>query len=109
DRPDTRIAHVRAEAVQQLRRAGVILRVRLQPRIHVRPDQPRPHCTLVICRVARAKVAEVARLVVRLPRGERTQAHWRQEMLTRDREYRSPLLALEYRMIERNREDLIRP
>ncbi len=52
------------EAVQKLARAFEIAEVNLEPRVDERPDQPGPHRSLMIGRIASAKVAVILRLVV---------------------------------------------
>src|SRR6185436_9136664 len=48
DRSHAAIAEMPIEAAEQAARAGAILRVRLQPGVDERSDQPRPHRALVI-------------------------------------------------------------
>ena len=66
-------------ALEEAARAGAVVGMELEPRVDARTDQPGPHGALVIRGVARAQIAEVLRLVVRLARRERSQSHGRQQ------------------------------
>src|SRR5688500_3434121 len=57
DRSDARAAEVFGESVEHPPRSGAILGMRVEPGIHVRSDQPRPHGALVIGSVSRSQVA----------------------------------------------------
>ena len=83
--------------------------IHLQPRVDERTDQPAPHRALVIGRVARAQVAEVARLVVGVAGRERAQADRRQQPIAHDAHHRLPAVARQHRMRQRDREHLVRP
>src|SRR5919198_3409747 len=64
DRSDARIVHVREETVDTLLDGLEVVGMDLQPGVDERTDEPSPDRALVIGRVARAQIAEVARLVV---------------------------------------------
>ena len=91
------------------RRARLVVRIHLQPRVDERADQPAPHRALVIGGVARAQIAVVLRLVVAMTGRQRAQSDGRQQAIADHVEDRPPALAVEHRVIERDREDLIRP
>jgi len=57
---------MRFEASQKFSRIGIVFRMHLEPRIDERPNQPRPHRALMIRSVARAEIAEIFRLVIRV-------------------------------------------
>src|SRR5439155_16866718 len=63
DRPDARIVHVRHEPVEHALGANEVIRIHLQPGVDERADETDPDRALVIRRIARAEVSEVARLV----------------------------------------------
>ena len=65
------------KALQELARAGEILAVQLEPRIHIGSDQPRPNGALVIRRIARPQVAIILRLVIRVAGSEGAQPYGR--------------------------------
>ena len=95
---------------QQLVRLLPFLRMQLQPRIDVRADQPGPHGSLVIGRVAGPQIAVVLVLVVGMPWRERPQAP-RASAASRDTtvEHALPTRAIENRIVERKRQQLIGP
>src|SRR5271170_1591555 len=64
DGSDAGVSQMRREAVQKLPSSLEIAGMYLEPRVDERPDQPRPHGSLMIGGVARAKVAIVPWLVV---------------------------------------------
>src|SRR5688500_11531553 len=81
----------------------------LQPRIDERSDEPGPHRALVIGGIARTKIAVILRFVVGMIWGERAQADRGRELPANDSEHRFPPVALQDRMLERDREYLVGP
>src|SRR3954462_12759188 len=109
DRTDAGVVEMRHEAFERLPRPDRIARIDLQPRVDERPGQPAPHRALVISGIARAKVAEVARLVVAIARGERAETDRRQQPLAHDLHHRQPALTGQDRVGQRDREQLVGP
>src|SRR5271167_3575450 len=68
DRADAGFGEMRLETVEEMPRCRAIVGVNLEPSIDERADQPGPHRPLVVCRIAGAQVAEIARLVIGLAR-----------------------------------------
>src|SRR3954470_4955490 len=73
DRADRGLAEMRLEPGQEAARALLVVGMGAQPWVDERADQPGPYRPLMIGRVARPQVAEIARLVIRLARRQRTQ------------------------------------
>src|SRR5579885_3320170 len=72
DRAEAERIQRRDAAVEIAARAGEIIGMELEPGVDPRTDQPRPDRALMVRRVARPEIAEVARLIVRLARRERS-------------------------------------
>ena len=90
------------------RAACLLVGIGPEPGVDERADQPGPHRPLVIGRVARPQIAEIARFVVRLAGRQRAQPDRGQEPLAHRVDHRAPALLVEHRMVERDREDLVR-
>ena len=99
-----------SKPVEQLARARAIVRDSTLSQASTNgPISQRPDRALVIRGVARAQIAVVVRLVVRMARRQRPQADRRQQPLAHDLHHRLPARAVEHRMVERDREQLVRP
>src|SRR5256714_6243189 len=70
NRADPKLWKMRHQPLQKLSRARPVVRVQLQPRINPGPDEPGPHCALMIGGVARPEIAAVSRLEVGVTRGQ---------------------------------------
>src|SRR5271154_681964 len=99
---------MRLETVEEMPRCRAIVGVNLEPSIDKRADQPGPHRALVVCRIAGAQVAEIARLVIGLDRRKGAQPDRRQQLLSYRGDDPLPTLLVEDRVFERDREDLVR-
>src|SRR5215208_3960259 len=64
DRADARLVQMWNKPVQQTPCSRAIFRMHFQPRFDERSDQPRPNRSLVISRVARAKIAVIFCFVI---------------------------------------------
>src|SRR6185312_15404485 len=109
DRAEAERAERADASLEKAPRAGSIAGVHLEPGVDPRADQPRPDRALVVRRVARPQIAEIAFFVLRLARRQRAQADRGEQPLAHDVEHRVPARPLEYRMVERDGEDLVRP
>src|SRR4030095_7858911 len=83
DRADTRLVEMHDKAVHRAACSLAIVRKDSQPRVDERSYEPRPDGTLVVRRVAGAKIAEIPRLEIPILRRERTQADGRQQPIAR--------------------------
>ena len=99
---------MRLETVKEMPRRRSVFGVNPEPGIDERADQPGPHRSLVIGGVAGAQVAEIPRFVIGLARGERAQSNRRYQLGMHRGNDRIPILPIEDRVLERNRENLVR-
>ena len=76
--------------LRNFRAVGFLAGMDLQIGVDVRADQPAPDGSLMIGGIARAEVAVVLRLVIRMARRQRPQADGRQQSLGRDLQDRGP-------------------
>lgn len=109
DRSDAGVAEVGFEAVEKMESAVVVAGMHFQPGIDERSDEPGPHRSLVVRRIARPQIAVVRRLVVGMVLGQRPQAEGREQLVSHDLDDTLPSRFVEDRIIERDREDLVRP
>src|SRR2546428_18887 len=65
DRSDAGFSEMRFEAVQESQCAGGVGRMYFEPGVDERSDQPGPDSSLMVCGVARAKIAVVRWFVIR--------------------------------------------
>ena len=108
DRADAGVGEMRFESVEEVQRAGIVVRMDAEPCVDERSDEPRPHGALVIGRIARAQVAVVRLLVIRMIGRQRAQSVRSQQLLLHDIEDALPARLIEHRKIERYRENLVR-
>ena len=80
-----------------------------QPRVDERPDQPCPDRALMISAIARTKVSAVDRLIIGMFRRKRTKPDRREQFALGDVDHRFPTRFIQHRVIERDREELVRP
>ena len=106
NRSNTRIVEMMDETCDGRLCAFVILRVDLQPSVHERSNQPRPHGALMISGIARAKIAEVPRFEIAIVGRQRSQTHGREQFLADDTNDRFPSLARKHRVRQRHGEYL---
>ena len=59
DRSDAGLSEMRFEAVEKSQCAGGVGRMHFEPGVNERPDEPGPDSSLMVCGVARAKIARV--------------------------------------------------
>src|SRR5258708_39074021 len=78
DRSDAIFAEVLDEAVEVAPRTDAVVWVELEPGVDPGPDEPCPDRALMVRRVARAQIAEVLLLVIRIARSQRTESVRRQ-------------------------------
>src|ERR687897_2749782 len=109
DGSDARLAEVPGEPREQIPCARPILWVHPQPRVDHGANQPAPHGALVVRGVSRAQVAVIGGLVVGMAWRQRTQANRRQQPIPDDIHDGRPAGLFEHRMLERYRQQLIRP
>src|SRR4051812_45556142 len=109
DRADAIFVHAFGKSLQELAGLPVLAGMDLEPGIDERPDQPRPDRSLVVGAIARPQVAGIKRFVIRMFRRERTKTDRRDQLLFRDIDHRFPARRFEHRMVERDREQLVRP
>ena len=94
---------------RESRARPLFVRMKFQPGIDKRPDQPGPDRSLMIGGVARLQVAMVILFVIGIVRRKRAQPDRREQLAFDDLEHALPAFALQHRMIERDGEDLVRP
>ena len=99
---------MRDETVEIPSRTGVVLRMHLEPGVDPRADEPAPHRPLMVRRVARTQIAEILCFVIGIAGRERSQADRRQKSRLHDVDDALPSRAIEHRIVERDRDDLIR-
>ena len=80
-----------------------------EPRVDEWPDEPAPDGPLMISRIACPQIAVIGRFVIGMPRRKRTQAERCEQLALHHIQHGSPAFWGERRMIERDREDLVRP
>src|SRR6185369_5801406 len=68
--------------------AGLVLGMHFQPRINEGPDQPGPHCSLMVSAVTRTEVAGINRFVIGMIRGKGTQPNRSNQFFLYDLDYR---------------------
>src|SRR6185369_13208965 len=100
DRAEAEVVECRDTAIEKAPRARGILRMHLEPRVDPGADEPRPDRALMVRRVARAQVAEVARLEVRIVRRERAETDGREQTLLHDVEHGLPTRAVQHWMVQ---------
>src|SRR6185436_6568768 len=109
DRPDAGLVEMRDKALERLSHAGYVVWINLQPGVHIRSGQPAPDGALVVRRVARAQISVVARFEVRIVGRKRPESDRRQQFALNRADDFFPPGALEYRVVQRNRQQLIGP
>ena len=89
------------KASRKPRAPCAVVGVYLEPGVDKWADQPGPHRSLVIGRVAGAQVSEIARLEIGLAGRQRAQADRRQQPLADDIQHRLPAAVVEHLMLQR--------
>src|ERR1700731_4034446 len=97
------------KCLEKFVRAFSILRMKFEPGIDERSNQPGPNRALMISAVTRTQVAGVNRFVFGIVGRKRTQPHRRDQFLLHNIDNRRPSFLVEHGMIERDGEELIWP
>ncbi len=108
DRADAGLGEVGFETVEKMPCRLALVGIDLEPGVDEGADQPGPYRALVVGRVARPQITEITRLVIGLPRRQRAQSHRRQQAFANRGDDGLPARAVEDRVIERDRKDLVR-
>src|SRR6185295_7868846 len=98
DRADAGVAEMRCKSIHEFACTLEIVGIDPQPRVDERPDEPAPDGTLVICRITRAKISVVLRLVIRMAWRKAAQADRRHKIFLRDIEDGFPSCRFENRI-----------
>src|SRR5262245_29017039 len=94
---------------QQLVGVGLLIGTDLEPGIDVRTDEPGPNRSLMVGGVTGPEIAVILGLVIRVTRSQGAQPIGRQQLVANRAKDGWPAIAIQYRIVERNREKLIGP